>query len=202
MKFSAPWILLAAQGHVLGALAKTHSASSYPGLTDNDCQIRCPQSTDPAKVILPSIVSVQNATGDWENTLECWEVDSISTSLPGIDNAYRLDWEEGFDAGYQYIFYGESFMQAHSTPEPSLIVVGGGIGDLRMPSGRCLRVQGGDNFFSFGTKGKMTAWWAPGTVVSDFYFKDGVTPEHIVVPELEESKFGRLLKNQHERLDL
>jgi hypothetical protein len=57
-------------------------------------------------------------------------VDSISTVLPGIDNAYRLDWEDGFDLGYQYIFYGESFMQAHSTPVPSLIVVGGGIGEF------------------------------------------------------------------------
>jgi len=53
-----------------------------------------------------------------------------------------------------------------------------------MPSGRCLRVGPGDNFFSAGTKGKMTAWWAPGTVVSDFYFKDGRVPEHVVVPEL------------------
>jgi hypothetical protein len=65
-------------------------------------------------------------------------------------------------------------MQVHSTPVPSLIVVGGGIGefvlfsffrflhflylllvcalltgsgnsgDLRMPNGRCLRVKGGD----------------------------------------------------------
>lgn len=54
-------------------------------------------------------------------------------------------------------------------------------GDLRMPNGQCLRVQAGDNFFSAGTKGKMTAWWAPGTVVSDLYFKNGMIPSHTVV---------------------
>lgn len=58
------------------------------------------------------------------------------------------------------------------------------IGDLRVPSGKCLRVVAGDIFFSVGTYGKQTAWWPKGTVVSDFYFRDGKIPEHEVVPEL------------------
>ena len=65
-----------------------------------------------------------------------------------------------------------------------------------MPSGRCLRVGPGDNFFSAGTKGKMTAWWAPGTVVSDFYFKDSRIPEHVVMPELEEYTENRVQRFQ------
>lgn len=104
------------------------SPSHHSGLSTEDCNIRCPQSSDPSRVILPAITDQKNATGDWENVLECWQVDTVSSSLPGIDNSYRLNWEGGFDLGYQYIFYSESFMRAHSTPEPSLIVVGGGIG--------------------------------------------------------------------------
>ena len=55
-----------------------------------------------------------------------------------------------------------------------------------MSNGRCLRVKAGDNFFSAGTRGQMTAWWAAGTVASDFYFKNSEIPNHVVVAE---SKF-------------
>ena len=130
----APFLSLLIQGWLLSTVTgqphKFEESNKYPGLEDHDCQIRCPKSSDPSKVILPAISEIQNATGGWENIVECWQVASISTVLPGIDNAYRLDWEDGFDLGYQYIFYGESFMQAHSTPVPSLIVVGGGIGEF------------------------------------------------------------------------
>jgi hypothetical protein len=70
---------------------KFEESDEYPGLDDHDCQIRCPQNTHPSKVILPAISEIQNATGGWENIVECWQVDIISTVLPGIDNAYRLD---------------------------------------------------------------------------------------------------------------
>lgn len=68
----------------------------------------------------------------------------------------------------------------------------GTVGDLRMSDGRCLRVKAGDNFFSAGTRGKMTAWWAAGTVVSDFYFKNSEIPNHVVVAESKlEAEGGR-----------
>ena len=60
-----------------------------------------------------------------------------------------------------------------------------------MPNGRCLRVKGGDNFFSVGTRGKMTAWWAAGTVFSDFYFKNSEIPKHVVVSETKLETQGR-----------
>ncbi|KAJ2971302.1 hypothetical protein NUW58_g9453 [Xylaria curta] len=104
--------------------------------------------------------------------------------MPDIDNAFRLNWENGFDAVYQYVFYGPSFMPSHPAPEPSLIIMSAGLGDLRMPSGRCLRITAGDIFFSVGTEGRQTAYWSEGTVVSDLYFKDGKIPDHKVVPEL------------------
>lgn len=80
----------------------------------------------------------------------------------------------------------------------------GPLGDLRMPNGQCLRVQGGDSFFSVGTKGKMTAWWAPGTVVSDFYFADGKIPSHAVVPELNDRTSSRegVLRHKSEWMEL
>lgn len=62
------------------------------------------------------------------------------------------------------------------------------IGDLRVPSGRCLRVGAGDIFFSVGTNGRQTAWWSEGTVVSDFYFKGGKIPDHVVVPEVADGE--------------
>lgn len=58
------------------------------------------------------------------------------------------------------------------------------LGDVRVPSGRCLRVKPGDIFFNVGTEGLQTAWWSEGCVISDLYFKGGVVPEHDVVSEL------------------
>ncbi|KAI0437519.1 hypothetical protein F4803DRAFT_538403 [Xylaria telfairii] len=154
------------------------------GLDNTDCQLRCPKSPKLNQVILPAITHAQLETGEWENILECWSVNTTTTNMPGIDNAYRLDWEEGFDAAYQYIFYGPSFMPPHTTPEPSLAIMSAGIGDVRVPSGRCLRVTAGDIFFNVGTEGLQTAWWSEGAVISDLYFKGGKVPDHDVVPEL------------------
>lgn len=202
-------VLSCIEAIVTTALASPFSTSAnanvraYGGLEAEDCQIRCPLSTEPGQVVLPALTQYKNASGEWENTIECWQVDTVSTELPGIDNAFRLDWEGGFDAAYQYVFYDQSFMPAHPAPEPSLIVMSSGIGtsfqlclpavqhrshnkisgDLRVPSGRCLRVGAGDIFFSVGTDGRQTAWWSEGTVVSDFYFKGGKIPKHDVVPE-------------------
>lgn len=108
------------------------SPSSFPGLSDEDCNIRCPQSNVSDRVVLPAITHQQNNTGHWENVLECWQIGTVTTKLPGIENSYRLDWEGGFDQAYQYIFHDQSFMQAHSTPEPSLIVMGSGIGKFSL----------------------------------------------------------------------
>ena len=101
---------------------------SRQGLEDTDCQLRCPQSSYPGRLVLPAITQFKNGAGEWENTLECWEIDNISTDVEGIDNAFRLDWEGGFDAAYQHVFYDQSFMPAHPAPEPSLIVMSSGIG--------------------------------------------------------------------------
>ncbi|KAI0465608.1 hypothetical protein F4859DRAFT_500360 [Xylaria cf. heliscus] len=158
--------------------------SNGAGLDTTDCQLRCPKSTNLNQVILPAITHIQHRTGDWENILECWSVNTTTINMPGIDNAFRLDWEEGFDAAYQYIFYGPSFMPPHSTPEPSLAIMSAGIGDVRVPSGRCLRVRAGDIFFNVGTEGLQTAWWSEGAVISDLYFKDGKIPDHKVIEEL------------------
>ncbi|KAI0872296.1 hypothetical protein GGS24DRAFT_21431 [Hypoxylon argillaceum] len=160
------------------------STSQDAGLQTTDCQLRCPKSTDLKKVILPAITQIQHETGEWENVLECWSVDTTTTNMPGVDNAFRLDWEGGFDAAYQYIFYGPSFMPPHTTPEPSLAIMSAGIGDVRVPSGRCLRVTGGDIFFNVGVDGLQTAWWSEGSVITDLYFKNGKIPWHDVVPEL------------------
>ncbi|KAK4196461.1 hypothetical protein QBC40DRAFT_351781 [Triangularia verruculosa] len=157
------------------------------GLESNDCQIRCPKSSNPGKVVMPALTQAKNATtGEWENILECWSIDNVDPDLTDIeiDNSFRLKWEDGFDKAYQYIFYGDSYMPSHPAPEPSLILMSAGIGDLRVPSGKCLRVGAGDVFFSVGTLGKQTAWWSDGTMVSDFYFKDGKIPEHEVVEEI------------------
>ncbi|KAI1111366.1 hypothetical protein F5Y14DRAFT_315178 [Nemania sp. NC0429] len=166
------------------ALGKATGAPYTAGLESTDCQLRCPLSTVPGMVILPAITQKQHDTGDWENFLECWAVNTTTTHMPDVDNAFRLNWEKGFDATYQYVFTGPSFMPSHPAPEPSLIIMSAGIGDLRMPSGRCLRVTAGDIFFSVGTEGRQTAWWSEGTVVSDLYFKDGKIPDHDVIPEL------------------
>ncbi|KAI1261352.1 hypothetical protein F5Y18DRAFT_202702 [Xylariaceae sp. FL1019] len=165
------------------------TAASYTeGLEETDCQLKCPQSNDAGRVILPAITQTQRDSGEWENILECWSVDTLTVNMPDVENAFRLDWEKGFDATYQYIFNGPSFMPAHPAPEPSLIIMSAGIGDLRMPSGRCLRVTAGDIFFSVGTEGRQTAWWSEGTVVSDLYFKDGKIPDHAVVEELKDNR--------------
>lgn len=58
------------------------------------------------------------------------------------------------------------------------------LGDVRVPSGRCLRVTGGDIFFNVGVDGLQTAWWSEGSVITDLYFKNGKIPWHDVVPEL------------------
>ncbi|KAI0856000.1 hypothetical protein F4860DRAFT_494718 [Xylaria cubensis] len=169
----------------IGTTISTHGPSSYEtGLDATDCQLRCPKSTDLRQVILPAITHIRHETGEWENILECWSVNTTTTNMPGVDNAFRLDWEEGFDAAYQYIFYRSSFMPSHPTPEPSLAIMSAGIGDVRVPSGRCLRVAAGDIFFNVGTEGLQTAWWSEGAVISDLYFKDGKVPDHKVVPEL------------------
>ena len=67
-------------------------------------------------------------------------------------------------------------------------------GDLKVPSGKCLRVGAGDIFFSVGTEGRQTAWWAEGTVVSDFYFKEGKVPRHEVVDEMDPEAYYKALK--------
>ncbi|KAK5637161.1 hypothetical protein RRF57_012874 [Xylaria bambusicola] len=160
------------------------------GLDDTDCQLRCPKSADLKQVILPAITHIQHKTGEWENILECWSVNTTTFNMSGVDNAFRVDWEGGFDATYQYIFYDTSFMPPHSTPEPSLAIMSAGIvnlGDVRVPSGRCLRVKPGDIFFNVGTQGLQTAWWSEGSVISDLYFKGGKIPEHEVVTELSSS---------------
>ncbi|KAI0505626.1 hypothetical protein F5B22DRAFT_651560 [Xylaria bambusicola] len=157
------------------------------GLDDTDCQLRCPKSADRQQVILPAITQVQHKTGEWENILECWSVKTTTPYMPGVDNAFRINWESGFDALYQYIFYDTSFMPPHSTPEPSLAIMSAGIGDVRVPSGRCLRVKPGDIFFNVGIQGLQTAWWSEDAVISDLYFKGGKIPEHEVVPELPSS---------------
>lgn len=100
------------------------------GLASIDCQIRCPHESERSQLVLPALSQRINASGHAENTLECWRIDTITTKLPGIDNAFRLDWEGGFDAAYQYIFTGPSFMPSHPAPEPSLIVMANGIGKL------------------------------------------------------------------------
>lgn len=98
------------------------------GLDSRDCQIRCPASRVPEQVVLPAITQFRNVSGQWKNTIECWRVDTVSSSVPGVENALRLNWEHGFDAAYQYMFYEQSFMPAHPAPEPSLIVMSSGIG--------------------------------------------------------------------------
>ncbi|KAB2573242.1 hypothetical protein DBV05_g8053 [Lasiodiplodia theobromae] len=188
MRFSLFLCLKAALAVATPSFFSKSPIEAQGSLEIEDCQIRCPTSTDPGQVVLPALTQFKNASGHWENTIECWQVDTISTNLPGIDNAFRIDWEGGFDAAYQYIFYGQSFMPAHPAPEPSLILMSAGIGDLRVPSGRCLRVGAGDIFFSVGTDGRQTAWWSEGTVVSDFYFKGGRIPDHVVVSEVEAGK--------------
>ncbi|KAK0669801.1 hypothetical protein QBC41DRAFT_318896 [Cercophora samala] len=186
-------ILIACLPLVAAALHGTRHVPQFDryGLESTDCQIRCPKSANPRKVIIPALTQAKNATtGEWENTLECWSIDTVDPDLTDleIDNAIRLNWEEGFDKAYQYIFHGDSYMPAHPAPEPSLILMSAGIGDLRVPSGKCLRVGAGDVFFSVGTLGKQTAWWSDGTLVSDFYFKDGKIPHHEVVDEIDAGK--------------
>jgi hypothetical protein len=100
------------------------------GLASSDCQIQCPLDHDPFKLILPTITQSFNASGAAENILECWQINTLSTKLPGIDNAFRLNWEDGFDAAYQYVFTGDSFMPPHPAPAPSLIVMSSGIGQF------------------------------------------------------------------------
>ncbi|RYC60406.1 hypothetical protein CHU98_g5810 [Xylaria longipes] len=164
-------LLLLSLSLATGKTTSAHGPRSYEaGLDATDCQLRCPKSTELRQVILPAITQIQHETGEWENILECWSVDTTTTNMPGVDNAFRLDWEKGFDAAYQYIFYGSSFMPPHSTPEPSLAIMSAGIA--------------GDIFFNVGTQGRQTAWWSEGAVISDLYFKDGKIPEHKVVPEL------------------
>lgn len=97
-------------------------------LVTSDCQIQCPQDDDSSKLVLPAITQRFNASGAAENILECWRINTLSTKLPGIDNAFRLNWEDGFDAAYQYVFTGNSFMPPHPAPAPSLIVMSSGIG--------------------------------------------------------------------------
>lgn len=98
------------------------------GLDNTDCQLRCPKSADLTQVILPAITHVKHKSGEWENILECWSINTTMFNMPGVDNAFRIDWEKGFDATYQYIFYDESYMPPHSTPEPSLAIMSAGIG--------------------------------------------------------------------------
>lgn len=189
-----------------GKTSEARSSIHDAGLNNKDCQIQCPPTSEHDRVILPAITQRQHESGEWENILECWSLNTTTSHMPDINNAFRLNWEGGFDAVYQYIFSGPSFMPAHPAPEPSLIIMSSGIGklyslrlvgiiislthspnntgDLRMPSGKCLRITAGDIFFSVGTYGRQTAWWSAGTVVSDLYFKDGKIPHHVVVPEL------------------
>lgn len=128
MRFSLILCIEAALAVATPSFFSKSPIEAQGSLATEDCQIRCPTSTDPAQVVLPALTQFKNASGHWENTIECWQVDTISTSLPGIDNAFRIDWEGGFDAAYQYIFYGQSFMPAHPAPEPSLILMSAGIG--------------------------------------------------------------------------
>lgn len=121
-------LVSAVMGPTCVALGQKSPPDEDPRLDATDCQIRCPQSSNSQKIVLPALSQKVDASGLAENTLECWQIDSLSTSIPGIDNAFRLDWEDGFDAAYQYIFTGPSFMPSHPAPEPSLIVMSSGIG--------------------------------------------------------------------------
>ncbi|KAI1172121.1 hypothetical protein F4777DRAFT_562968 [Nemania sp. FL0916] len=179
-------LLLLSLPFATGKTTFTSGPSGHKGgLDTTDCQLRCPKSNELNHVVLPAITHVRHKTGKWENTLECWSVNTTTFNMPGVDNAFRLDWEKGFDAAYQYIFYGVSFMPAHSTPEPSLAIMSAGIGDVKVPSGRCLRIGPGDIFFNVGTQGLQTAWFSQGSVVTDLYFKNGEVPDHKIVPELK-----------------
>ncbi|KAI8630608.1 hypothetical protein F5Y19DRAFT_428329 [Xylariaceae sp. FL1651] len=182
--FTTP--LLLATLSLLGAGTASETRSSKPpgGLATTDCQIRCPKTMGNGTIVLPAITHYKTKSGEWENTLECWTTNSTTKNIPEVGNGYRLHWEGGFDAAYQYVFFGDSFMPGHPAPAPLLAVMSAGAGDLRVPSGRCLRVKAGDLFYSVGTLGRQTAWWSNGTVVSDHYFKGGVIPDHKVVPEL------------------
>jgi hypothetical protein len=101
---------------------------SEENLEPTDCQIQCPRDSDPSKMVLPALSQAITSSGTVENTLECWRIDNVLTKIPDIDNAIRLDWEDGFDAVYQYVFDNPSFMPAHPAPEPSLIIMSSGIG--------------------------------------------------------------------------
>ena len=107
-------------------------AASTPGhlgsLEDTDCQLKCPQSTVRGEIVLPSITQTRRDTGEWENILECWSIDTTTVDLPGIDSAFRLNWEGGFDAVYQYVFYEQSYMAPHPGPGSSLVIMASGIG--------------------------------------------------------------------------
>lgn len=122
-------LFLASVSH---AVTKHEPVLDEHGLEKTDCQIRCPPSSPEKKrVVLPALAQVKNnATGEWENVVECWAVSSnvVSNSVSDIDNVFRLNWEGGFDAAYQYIFTGDSFMPAHPAPEPSLIIMSAGAG--------------------------------------------------------------------------
>lgn len=113
---------------LLASLSLALGKATEAGLEGTDCQLRCPLSTVPGKVILPAITQTQHEAGDWENFLECWSVNTTTTHMPDVDNAFRLNWEKGFDAVYQYVFTGPSFMPSHPAPEPSLIIMSAGIG--------------------------------------------------------------------------
>ncbi|KAK4133847.1 hypothetical protein BT67DRAFT_477499, partial [Trichocladium antarcticum] len=90
------------------------------GLERTDCQIRCPRSSDDKRrVVLPALTQIRNkTTGEWKNAIECWPINTVSAPVPDVYNAFRLNWDGGFDVAYQYIFSGDSFMPAHPAPEP------------------------------------------------------------------------------------
>jgi hypothetical protein len=123
------YLLVASLPYAMGIITGAPGASSHAvGLDNTDCQLTCPKSTELGQVILPAITQIQHKTGDWENFLECWSVNTTTIDIPDVDNAFRLDWEKGFDAVHQYIFYGPSFMPSHPAPEPSLVIMSAGIG--------------------------------------------------------------------------
>jgi hypothetical protein len=123
------------------AASLTQQTDNLPGLDSTDCQILCPRSADRGEAILPAITQIQKDSGDWENVLECWSVKTVTPEMPDVGNAFRLDWEEGFDAVYQYAFDGPSFMPSHPAPEPSLIIMSSGIGEFKQDTPPCYTIQ-------------------------------------------------------------
>jgi hypothetical protein len=51
------------------------------------------------------------------------------SDLPTVSDAYRINLEGGFDAALVYVFSGPGFEKLHRVEEPSLVLMGRGIGE-------------------------------------------------------------------------